>query len=156
MEIHGDAFKNCSSLQTVRTRDGAEYTFAGIDGLGAKAVPERVGQIYRQVLGNFRISHTMLLQYLGEESRVVVPEGITMIGEEAFAGKETIDRVILPESLREIGAGAFRDCLLLQNISLPPGLRRIGAGAFENCVKLLRMHVPSTCLLYTSPSPRDS
>ncbi len=144
VEIHGDAFKNCSSLQAVRTWDGAEYTFAGIDGLSAKAVPEMVGQIYRQVLGNFRISHTMLLQYLGEESRVVVPEGITMIGEEAFAGKETIDRVILPESLLEIGAGAFRDCLLLQNISLPQGLRRIGTGAFENCVKLLRMHVPST------------
>lgn len=144
VKIHGDAFQNCSSLQSVRIWDGTEYSFAGIAGLGSEDVPEVVGQIYRQVLGNFRISHTMLLQYLGEESRVAVPEGVTMIAEDAFAGKETIDRVLLPESLREIGTGAFRDCLLLQTISLPEGLCRIGEGAFENCVKLLRMHIPST------------
>ncbi len=99
--------------------------------------------VHKQVLGNFRLSGTMLLKYLGAESRVIVPEGVTRIAEEAFAGKENIDKVILPESLREIGAEAFRDCLLLQTITLPEGLERIGKGAFENCVKLLRISLPS-------------
>ncbi len=108
----------------------------------ASAVPELVRVIHRQVLGNFRVSGTILLQYLGAESRVVMPEGITRIAEEAFAGIETIDRVILPESLREIGAEAFRGCLLMQTIALPKGLCRIGAGAFEGCVKLLRIEIP--------------
>ncbi len=142
VRIHEDAFKNCTSLKTVRTCGKKEYVFEGLAGLGETDVPETVRSIYRQVMGNFRISGTILLKYLGSESRVAVPEGITRIAEEAFAGNEAIDRVLLPDSVCQIGAEAFRDCLLLQTILLPDGLERIGPGAFENCVKLIRMHLP--------------
>lgn len=167
VQIDEDAFRNCTSLKQVRTCDGAEYTFQGLNDiyrtdsgqfdvqkessaagqecelLTASVVPEVVRVIHGQVLGNFRVSGTMLLRYLGAESRVVVPEGITRIAEEAFANIETINKVILPESLEEIGAGAFRGCLLMQTITLPKGIRRIGAGAFEDCVKLLRIEIPA-------------
>lgn len=159
--IHEDAFRNCTALKKIRVPGGTEYTLAGLKGLsdgeadtgkeldsgkeegsGKEEVPELVRRIQRQLLGNFRISGTLLLKYLGEESRVVVPEGITRIAEEAFAGNEAINRVILPDSVQEIGEEVFRDCLLLQTIVLPDGLRRLGAGAFENCVKLLRIQLP--------------
>lgn len=143
VQIHEDAFKNCTSLKTVRIFDGTEYEFGGISGICGTEVPETVRVIQKQVLGNFRISGTILLKYLGEESRVAVPEGITRIAEEAFAGREAVDRVILPESVRTIGAEAFRDCRLLQTIVLPEGLEEIGPGAFENCVKLIRMRLPA-------------
>ena len=139
--VHEDAFRNCSSLKTICMPGEAQYELKGIGGLGV-AVPEQVRLIEKQVLGNFRISGSILLKYLGEESRVAVPEGITLIAEEAFAGNESVDRVLLPESLREIGAGAFRDCVLLQSVEFPEKLLRIGAGAFENCVKLLRAKLP--------------
>ncbi len=142
VHIHEDAFKNCSALKHIQTYDGTWHELEGIIGLSAGKVPELVQTIHRQVLGNFRISGTILLKYLGTESRVVVPEGITVIAEEAFAGNEAINRVILPESLQEIGAGAFRNCLLLQTIPFPQSVRRIGAGAFENCVKLIRAILP--------------
>lgn len=173
VQIDEDAFRNCTSLKSVRTCDGAEYMFHGLNdiykiraghsdqqegtiqtgtiqtgmecysGHFDTAVPELVRVVHRQVLGNFRVSGTILLQYLGAESRVVIPEGITRIAEEAFAGIETIDKVLLPESLREIGAEAFRGCLLMQTVTLPGGLCRIGAGAFEDCVKLLRIEIPA-------------
>lgn len=167
VQIDEDAFRNCTSLKSVRTCDGAEYVFRGLNDIyrvcaghsgvqertlraeeegelvAASAVPELVRVIHGQVLGNFRVSGTILLQYLGAESRVVVPEGITRIAEEAFAGIETIDRVTLPESLREIGAEAFRGCLVMQTVTLPGGLSGIGAGAFEDCVKLLRVEIPA-------------
>lgn len=140
--LHEDAFKNCTSLKYILTSDGIRHELRGIARPSGPQVPELVKNIHRQVLGNFQISGTLLLKYLGAESRVAVPEGITVIGEEAFAGNETIDRVILPDSLLEIGSGAFRDCALLQSIAFPPGLRRIGEEAFENCVKLLRIALP--------------
>ena len=148
VEIREDAFRNCTSLKTIRLGKRREYQLTGLVGVtevsgNGQDIPDMVLRIQKQVLGNFRLSGTILLRYLGEESRVVVPEGITRIGAEAFAGKEAIDRVILPESLTEIGAEAFRDCLLLQSISFPEGLCRIGAGAFEHCVKLLRVNLPS-------------
>lgn len=143
VRIHEDAFCNCTSLREVQTDGGKIYEFTGLSGIRQKEVPDLVRVIQKQVLGNFRISGTMLLKYLGSESRVVVPEGITRIAEKAFAGKEAIDRVILPESVRSIGAEAFRDCLLLQTIQFPEGLNEIGARAFENCVKLIRIHLPA-------------
>ena len=141
--IAKDAFKNCTSLKCISTQDGKEYFFTGLASLEGADIPNVVGVIQKQIMGNFRISGQTILKYLGEESRVVIPEGITRIAGEAFAGNEAVDRVILPESIQEIGAGAFRDCVLLQNIVFPVGLLRIGAGAFENCVKLIRAHLPS-------------
>ncbi len=142
IQVEKDAFKNCTSLKTIEDSNGKEYMFTGITGFVGADIPKIVQVIYKQVMGNFRISGTILLKYLGEESRVVVPEGITRIAGEAFAGNEAIDRVILPESIEEIGKGAFRDCLLLQTISFPERLWKIEAGAFENCVKLIRVQLP--------------
>ncbi len=141
--IHKDAFKNCTSLKLVQACDGNEYSFDGIACSTGTHTPPFVQLIHRQLLGNFRISGTILLKYLGSESRVVVPKGITRIAERAFAGNEAIDRVILPETLEEIGAEAFCGCLLLQTIPFPENLKRIGAGAFEHCVKLLRVQLPA-------------
>ncbi len=142
-KIHSDTFKSCSSLKYIHTWEGSVYELSGPGMIKEKGIPSLVSAIHRQVLGNFRISGTMLLKYLGSESRVVVPEGITVIAEEAFAGNEAVDRVILPESVRRIGAEAFRDCVLLQTIVLPESLSQMGARAFENCVKLIRIQIPS-------------
>lgn len=141
VKIHADAFKNCTLLKHIQLGEEKVYSFEGVS--CPVHAPKFVQEIHRQVLGNFRISGTILLSYLGNESRVAVPEGVTRIAEEAFAQNEAIDRVILPESLEEIGAEAFRDCLLLQTIDFPKGLKRIGEGAFEHCVKLIRISLPS-------------
>ena len=143
VQIQEDAFENCTSIKTVEIGENRKYTFSGITALTKPETPKLVQTIQEQVMGNFRISGTILLKYLGAESRVAVPEGITRIAGGAFAGNEAVDRVILPESLTEIGEEAFRDCLLLQTISFPEGLKQIGAGAFENCVKLIRVTFPS-------------
>lgn len=84
--IHEDAFKNCSSLKYILTPDGIRHELEGIVRPSGQEVPDLVKTIHRQVLGNFRISGTILLKYLGAESRVVVPEGITIIAEEALQG----------------------------------------------------------------------
>lgn len=142
VKIDSDAFKNCTSLKRIITPEG-EFLMRGIEGFAENENrPGIVHTIHQQILGNFRFCGTVLLKYLGNESRVVVPDGVTRIANEAFAGKEEIDRVLLPESLTGIGEGAFRGCLLLQTIKIPNSVKRIGVGAFENCVKLLRIFLP--------------
>lgn len=140
--IHKDAFENCTSLRHIHIGAGAEYTFQGILGLSGQKIPPLVRTIHRQVMDHFLISGTVLLRYLGSESRVAVPQGITAVAEEAFEGNEAVERVILPDSLVEIGAHAFHGCLLLQTVEFPSRLTRLGAGAFENCVKLIRALLP--------------
>ncbi len=127
VKVDSDAFCNCTSLKNLFLPGGRKFRMQGISGF------------VEQILGNFRLCGSVLLKYLGNESRVAVPNGVTVIAEEAFAGKEEIDRILLPDGVQKIGAGAFRGCLLLQTIAIPDSVKSIGAGAFENCVKLLRI-----------------
>lgn len=48
-----------------------------------------------------------LIEYIGEETDLVLPAGITEINNNAFYGKFTITSVTIPESVKRIGAGAF-------------------------------------------------
>lgn len=139
--IHDDAFKNCTTLHYIRMADGKDYELSGLQ-YREYRVPDLIRKIQAQILGNFLISGTVLLEYRGSEERVVVPDGITVIGERAFAGNEAVDRVILPESVEFIEEGAFCDCLVLQTINFPSGIKKIGNSAFENCVKLIRAILP--------------
>lgn len=133
VSISPDAFKNCTTLKYIRLAAGKEYVLEGLKAPGVE-VPPVVQAIHSQVLGNFSISGTTLLKYRGGEARVVVPDGIQVIGEKAFAGNEAVDRVVLPASVVAIRESAFEDCLVLQTIDFPGGLSVLGKSAFEHCV----------------------
>lgn len=139
--IHDDAFKNCTTLHSIRMADGKDYELSGLQ-YKEGSIPELVHKIQAQILGNFLISGTVLMEYRGSEERVVIPDGITVIGERAFAGNEAVDRVVLPDSVEIIEEGAFCDCLVMQTINFPVRLKKIGKSAFENCVKLIRAILP--------------
>ncbi len=62
---------------------------------------------------------------------VIVPEGVTRIGDVAFQGCTGLTAITLPESLTHIGYGAFRGCTGLTAITLPKGLVRIGKMDFS-------------------------
>lgn len=51
----------------------------------------------------------VLLYYNGDDSQIVVPEGIVRIGENAMSG-EQIRSAVLPSTLTSIGQNTFRDC----------------------------------------------
>ncbi len=67
---------------------------------------------------------------------VVVSDGITSIGSNAFKEIHTITSVSLPDSLTSIGDSAFSGCNFTQ-IDLPPSLTSIGNSAFEGCSSLI-------------------
>ncbi len=62
---------------------------------------------------------------------VTIPEGVTMIEEEAFYGDTSLDEVVIPEGVECIGAGAFAESSV-KSITLPASLTAIGEGAFAN------------------------
>lgn len=76
-------------------------------------------------------------------SEIVIPEGITEIGEGVFMDCTQIEKVTLPSTLKVIGAGAFKDCTNLKEINIPYGVTTIGERAFENCISVY-MVLPDT------------
>ena len=67
----------------------------------------------------------------GVASRVTLPDGITSIGNYAFAGCGELTLQSFPKSLTTIGAYAFKDCKGLTDLEIPAGVTDIGMGAFQ-------------------------
>ena len=75
-------------------------------------------------------------------TNIVVPEGVTWIGNYAFASDAALESVTLPTSLQSIGYRAFSYCTSLQTIRIPPAVTYV-ADAFWGCTNLT-VTVPST------------
>ena len=79
----------------------------------------------------------------GDDACVIVPEGTLSLGDYAFYNVPA-ERIILPESLREIGNNAFYGCVNLEEIAVPPNVRYIGRGLFTRCLSLQSAVLPDT------------
>lgn len=76
-------------------------------------------------------------------TRIVVSEGVSTIGANAFAGCKNLKAVELPSTLTIIGARAFADCSALKIVNLPRGVTLIDDWAFMNCSELETVSVPT-------------
>lgn len=75
---------------------------------------------------------------------VVLPEGMTSIGENAFLNVSTLKNITFPSTLKTIGSDAFGGCTALKEISLPENLTTIGDGAFYGCEALEEIKLPES------------
>ena len=57
---------------------------------------------------------------------LIIPDGVKVIGKNAFIDNTDIEEVILPESLVSIEDYAFAGCTGLKKIKFPQGLKKIG------------------------------
>ncbi len=76
-------------------------------------------------------------------SSVVIPEGYTSIGSNAFDGCTSLERVELPSTLEYIYDRAFAGCVLLESVDFPKSLKYIGMEAFAGCEKLEKLILPT-------------
>jgi hypothetical protein len=67
---------------------------------------------------------------------VILPEGLTSIGEAAFYKSEKLTNITFPESLTRIVSSAFANCSGLTSVTFPAGLTTIDNEAFYNCTGL--------------------
>lgn len=77
-----------------------------------------------------------LISYFGNAPKVIIPDGVEIIGDNAFAEDENLKEIIFPESLCYIKYAAFKYCVNLRCISLPKNVREIGTQCFYGCESL--------------------
>ena len=73
---------------------------------------------------------------------VVIEEGVTEIGVDAFSVCTSLKKVTLPESLQKIGEKAFSYCTSLNEINIPNSVNVIGPKAFFFCKSLTSVNIP--------------
>lgn len=76
------------------------------------------------------------------QASVILPEGLTSIGDGAFYNCYGLKEIVIPENVTSIGEAAFFGCLGLTEISLPRGLTSIEGGTFQSCTGLTEMTIP--------------
>ena len=69
-------------------------------------------------------------------SSVIIHDGITGIGDGAFAEMQLLKSVEIPDSVTSIGEGAFYLCYCLRNITIPQSVEYVGQLAFGICISL--------------------
>jgi len=75
---------------------------------------------------------------------VVLNEGLTVIGQNAFGNCSSLECMTLPSTVIDIGASAFINCSSLTEVVLNEGIKRIGKDAFACCESLQSINIPST------------
>lgn len=75
--------------------------------------------------------------------KVVIEEGVTTVGGQAFTYFKNMKEVTLPSTIKVIGRYAFQTTSI-QSISLPSGLERIEQGAFAACKNLTSITIPNS------------
>lgn len=75
------------------------------------------------------------------DRELVIPEGVTVIGEAAFIDSCYSYYIKLPQSLTEIKDKAFL-FTFIKEIEIPENVKSIGAGAFSGCSSLTRVVLP--------------
>jgi len=80
--------------------------------------------------------NTELVYILNATGNIVVPEGITAIGVNAFFQRVNVTRIELPTTLTTIDNQPFYGCTGLTVITLPQNVTTIGRNAFGGCTNL--------------------
>ncbi len=71
---------------------------------------ERRRKQREKIARDYEIKGRVLVKYKGPGGKVVIPRGITKIGDQAFARCRNLTAVDIPNSVNEIGIFAFYGC----------------------------------------------
>ncbi len=74
---------------------------------------------------------------------VIISDGVTSIGDLAFAMCGYLTEINIPESITSINRGAFEGCYKLTGINIPESVTSIGKEAFQHCHSLTGINIHS-------------
>ena len=132
------AFFDCGDLESVVIPEGVtsigDCAFAYCTSLTNVVIPESVVDI-----GLFVFSDTAFLDE-AEGDALVVNGWLLGVTEEGKSKSE----IVIPDGVTRIGEGAFYQCTNLVSVAIPDGVTSIGRSAFESCTNLVSVVIPES------------
>ena len=148
------AFRGCSGLTSVTIPNSVtsigSFAFSGCSGLTKVIVPNFDIKNWCSIkFGNYDTNPLLYAHHLysdenTEITELVIPDGVTSIGSEAFGGCSGLTSVTIPNSVTSIGSEAFGGCSGLTSVTIGNSVTSIGSGAFGGCSSLTSVTIPNS------------
>jgi hypothetical protein len=75
---------------------------------------------------------------------VAIPDTVTFVGDYTFFQCSSLQSITIPENVTSIDNGTFRGCSALTSVIIPGNVTYIGNLAFSNCIGLTQMTIPQS------------
>ena len=96
-----------------------------------------VNALWRQLGPTWTIENGVLTGVeLNGFTDIVIPDGVTSIGDGVFSWCDSLANVTIPNSVTNIGDHAFEGCSGLVNVIIPDSVETIGYSSFRECNRL--------------------
>ncbi len=149
--IGDSSFDNCRSLTSITIPNSVtsigEFAFGFCDSLTSIIVDSTNKYYSNDKYGVlFNKDKTELIQYPVGNSRISysIPEGVTSIGDEAFAECVSLTSISIPSSVTSIGDAIFAYCIALTSVKIGNGVTNIGDEMFAGCESLASITIPNS------------
>jgi len=93
---------------------------------------------------DFHVRNGVVFSYTGSNEHVIIPDGVTYIGQSAFIGNQYVRTVYIPQGVSTIGRFAFAHASFLEAINIPDSVTYIGESAFDWCESLETIYIPDS------------
>ena len=139
------ACQQSDSTDTADTTENVSKDAADVTTEGAADTAEPVEETFKFILlPNGTYSVSMNEKVTLEE--VEIPSehngiAVTQLARTAFRSRDEIKKILIPDSITVIGEQAFYRCSGLTEISLPAALTSVGKNAFHECTGLERVYI---------------
>ena len=87
-------------------------------------------------MGNYNLNDRPWEEYEREIKKVIIEDGITTVGKNAFRECYALESIVIPDSVTLIGDYSFEMCNSLTSITLSDNINTIGMYAFQHCIGL--------------------
>lgn len=147
--IEGEAFMGCTGLTSVSIPSSATIesrAFQDCANLIDITIPPTVsisgnpfdGTAWQAKQGDWLIENNTLLEYVGKDVDIVIPNNVTTLGSYWYRGDwDTVKSITIPNSVTTIGNSAFGGGFssppwgFITTVDIPDSVTEIGAGAFS-------------------------
>ncbi len=152
--IGNSAFSDCSGLTSI-TIQSHEATIGNTAFIGCYVYSFNASESLEAEKNNYWGAYicdsqglvtkdNVVISCSKKATSVIIPSGVTSIGNSAFNGCSGLTSIAIPNSVASIGNSAFNGCSGLTSITIPNSVTSIGVAAFLGCYGLTSLTIPNS------------